>query len=168
VGIARSLCTHPTLWLLDEPFSALDPLIRREMQDELIRLQKTLSKTVVFVTHDFDEAARIGDRIALLRRGRLVQCGTAAELVLNPADDYVRAFTANAERSRILSAERFMERGAAPDHELELPASTTLFEVSRAFGAGRSTIAFSNAEGEVVGFMRRHSLGEALATATMI
>jgi glycine betaine/proline transport system ATP-binding protein len=167
VGIARSLCTDPTLWLLDEPFSALDPLIRREMQDELIRLQKTLSKTVVFVTHDFDEAARIGDRIALLRRGRLVQCGTAAELVLNPADDYVRAFTANAERSRILSAERFMERGVPLECDLKLPVSTTLFEISKAFGTGRHTIAFSNLEGEIVGFMCRENLGEALATATM-
>ncbi len=167
VGIARSLCTNPTLWLLDEPFSALDPLIRREMQDELLRLQKTLAKTVVFVTHDFDEAARIGDRIALLRRGRLVQCGTPAELVLNPADDYVRAFTENAERSRILSVERFMERGAAPDCELQLPVSTTLFDVSKAFSPGRQTIAFNNAEGQVVGFMHRKNLGEALAAATM-
>jgi glycine betaine/proline transport system ATP-binding protein len=168
VGIARSLCTHPTLWLLDEPFSSLDPLIRREMQDELIRLQKSLSKTAIFVTHDFDEAARIGDRIALLRRGQLVQCGTAADLVLDPADDYVRAFTANAERSRIMTAERFMERGAVPDHELELPVSTTLYEISKAFADGRRTIAFSSIQGEVVGFMRRQNLGEALATATMI
>lgn len=168
VGIARSLCTHPTLWLLDEPFSALDPLIRREMQDELIRLQKSLLKTVVFVTHDFDEASRIGDRIVLLRSGQIVQCGTAAELVLSPADDYVRAFTANAERSRIMTAERFMERGTMPEHELELPVSTTLHEISKTFAKGCHTIAFNNDDGEVVGFMRRQNLGEALATATMI
>jgi glycine betaine/proline transport system ATP-binding protein len=168
VGIARSLCTHPTLWLLDEPFSALDPLIRREMQDELIRLQKTFSKTAIFVTHDFEEASRLGDRIALLRQGQLVQCGTAAELVLNPANDYVRAFTANAERSRIVTAERFMEHGTLPSYELELPATVTLYEVSKAFSQGRHAIAFRNTEGDLIGFMRRQNLGEALATATMM
>ena len=107
VGIARSLSTNPSLWLLDEPFSALDPLIREEMQDEILRLQKTLSKTAVFVTHDFNEAARVGDRIALLRKGQLVQTGSAAELILNPADSYVRAFTASAERSRISDSGKF-------------------------------------------------------------
>jgi glycine betaine/proline transport system ATP-binding protein len=168
VGVARSLCTHPTLWLLDEPFSALDPLIRLEMQDELLRLQKSLSKTVVFVTHDFDEAARIGDRIALLRRGQLVQCGTPTELLLNPADEYVRSFTANAERSRIVTVEGFMKRGTPPKNAIKFPVTTTLYDISKAFANGDRTIAFSNSAGEVVGFMNRQILGEALTTAMTI
>src|SRR5690606_2291799 len=84
VGIARSLAVEPELWFLDEPFSALDPLIRREMQDELIRLQSVLKKTIVFITHDFDEAIRLADRIAIMKDGEIVQCGTPEEIVLHP------------------------------------------------------------------------------------
>ncbi len=89
VGIARSLAVEPELWFLDEPFSALDPLIRREMQDEFMRLQSVLKKTIVFITHDFDEAIRLADRIAIMKDGEIVQCGTPEEIVLNPATDYV-------------------------------------------------------------------------------
>ena len=89
VGIARSLAVEPELWFLDEPFSALDPLIRREMQDEFMRLQSVLKKTIVFITHDFDEAIRLADRIAIMKDGEIVQTGTPEELVLNPATDYV-------------------------------------------------------------------------------
>ena len=102
VGIARSLITSPEIWFLDEPFSALDPLIRHEMQDELMRLQATLNKTVVFITHDFDEAIRIADRIAIMRGGRVVQVDTPEGLVLAPADDYVAAFTRKIPRHRVL------------------------------------------------------------------
>jgi glycine betaine/proline transport system ATP-binding protein len=165
VGIARSLCTNPSLWLLDEPFSALDPLIRREMQDEILRLQATLAKAVVFVTHDFEEAARVGDRIAILRNGRMVQCGPAEELVCAPADDYVRAFTAEVDRSSILKADRFMERGAAPGADASLPARATLREVSRVFARGTQVIGFHDDRHEPVGFMRREALGNALAAA---
>ncbi|WP_029351844.1 ATP-binding cassette domain-containing protein [Bosea sp. 117] len=108
VGIARSLAVGPELWFLDEPFSALDPLIRREMQDELIRLQSILHKTIVFITHDFAEAERLADRIAIMKDGRIVQVGTAEELIVNPATDYVRAFTRDAPRARILSARAVM------------------------------------------------------------
>jgi len=104
VGIARSLTADPDLWFLDEPFSALDPLIRREMQDEVLRLQGLLKKTIIFITHDFDEAVRIADRIAIMKDGRVEQIGTAEDLVLNPATDYVRAFTREAPKAKILTA----------------------------------------------------------------
>jgi glycine betaine/proline transport system ATP-binding protein len=108
VGIARSLAVGPELWFLDEPFSALDPLIRREMQNEFLRLQAVLQKTIVFITHDFDEAVRLADRIAIMRDGRIVQIGTPEELILRPADAYVAEFTKDAPRARILSARAIM------------------------------------------------------------
>jgi len=167
VGIARSLCTNPSLWLLDEPFSALDPLIRREMQDEILRLQATLAKAVVFVTHDFEEAARVGDRIAILRNGRMVQCGSAEELVCDPADDYVRAFTAEVDRSSILKADRFMERGPVQGADLILPAHSSLRDVSRVFARGTNVIGFEDDRQQPVGFMRKENLGNALAAAEL-
>jgi glycine betaine/proline transport system ATP-binding protein len=104
VGIARSLAVEPELWLLDEPFSALDPLIRRQMQDEFLRIQRVLKKSIVFITHDFMEALRIADRMAIMRDGRIVQIGTPEELILNPADDYVAQFTGEVPRIKILRA----------------------------------------------------------------
>lgn len=163
VGIARSLCSNPSLWLLDEPFSALDPLIRREMQDEVLRLQSSLSKAVAFVTHDFEEAARVGDRIAILRQGRMVQCGTAEELVSSPADDYVRAFTAEVDRARIYKAGRFMEHGVPGAADKSLPVGTSLKDVSHAFAEGASVLSFCDEKQNTVGYMRREKLGEALA-----
>ncbi len=103
VGIARSLAVDPDVWFLDEPFSALDPLIRREMQDEFLRLQRMLKKTILFITHDFDEAIRLADRIGIMKDGRLVQLATPEDMVTNPADDYVKAFTKNAPRDKIVS-----------------------------------------------------------------
>jgi len=108
VGIARSLAPDPEVWFLDEPFSALDPLIRREMQNEFLRLQGALRKTIVFITHDFDEAIRLADRIAIMRDGRIVQAGAAEALILAPADAYVEAFTREAPRARILTARAIM------------------------------------------------------------
>ncbi|MCZ4281927.1 betaine/proline/choline family ABC transporter ATP-binding protein [Kiloniella laminariae] len=104
VGIARSLAVEPELWFLDEPFSALDPLIRREMQDEFIRLQNVLNKTIVFITHDFDEAIRLADRIAIMKDGKIIQIGTPAELVMNPATEYVAEFTRHIPRAKVLTA----------------------------------------------------------------
>ncbi|MDF3415482.1 betaine/proline/choline family ABC transporter ATP-binding protein [Sulfitobacter sp. M57] len=104
VGIARSLVVEPDLWFLDEPFSALDPLIRREMQDEFMRLQNMLHKTIVFITHDFDEAIRLADRIAVMKDGEIQQVATPEELVLNPATDYVAEFTRYVSRSKVITA----------------------------------------------------------------
>lgn len=99
VGLARALCTNPEILLMDEAFSALDPLIRSEMQQQLIGLQKDLQKTVLFITHDLDEALRIGDRIAILKDGEISQVGTPDEILENPADDYVAAFVRDVRRA---------------------------------------------------------------------
>ena len=109
VGIARSLAVKPDVWFLDEPFSALDPLIRRQMQDEFLRLQGLLRKSIVFITHDFLEALRLADRIAIMRDGQIVQIGTAAELVLSPADSYVADFTREVPREKIVTARDILE-----------------------------------------------------------
>jgi glycine betaine/proline transport system ATP-binding protein len=104
VGIARSLAIEPDIWFLDEPFSALDPLIRREMQDEFLRLQGLLGKTIVFITHDFDEALRLADRIAIMKDGAVEQCDTPDQIVLNPATEYVRKFTEDIDKARVVHA----------------------------------------------------------------
>lgn len=110
VGIARSLAVGPELWFLDEPFSALDPLIRREMQDEFLRLQSKLNKTIVFITHDFDEAIRLADRIAIMKDGAIIQVAAPESLVMNPADDYVAAFTHHVPRDKVISVGAIMDR----------------------------------------------------------
>ncbi|AVO37036.1 quaternary amine ABC transporter ATP-binding protein [Pukyongiella litopenaei] len=112
VGIARSLADEPELWFLDEPFSALDPLIRREMQSEFLRLQGMLTKTIVFITHDFDEAIRLADRIAIMKDGEIIQVATPEELVLNPASDYVGEFTRHVPRAKVMSVRSVMVAGA--------------------------------------------------------
>ena len=109
VGIARSLAVEPEIWFLDEPFSALDPLIRREMQDEFTRLQAMLHKTIVFITHDFDEAIRLADRIAIMKDGAIIQIGTPEELVINPATTYVAEFTRDVQRAKVVSARTVMD-----------------------------------------------------------
>ncbi len=112
VGIARSLSVEPDVWFLDEPFSALDPLIRREMQDEFIRLQDLLRKTIMFITHDFDEAIRLADRIAIMKDGLIEQIGTPEEVVTAPATDYVAEFTKEVPRQKVLSVKSIMTDGA--------------------------------------------------------
>lgn len=109
VGIARSLAIEPDIWFLDEPFSALDPLIRKEMQDEFLRLQSVLNKTIMFVTHDFDEALRLADRIAIMKEGVIEQLDTPANIVLNPATEYVRKFTQEVPREKVLRIEDVMD-----------------------------------------------------------
>jgi glycine betaine/proline transport system ATP-binding protein len=104
VGVARSLAVGPGLWFLDEPFSALDPLIRRQMQDEFLRLQKKLHKTIVFITHDIQEAFRLADRIAIMRQGQIIQLGKPTEILRNPADDYVAQFVEDISLVRTLQA----------------------------------------------------------------
>ena len=136
VGIARSLAVEPDVWFLDEPFSALDPLIRREMQDEFLRLQNLLQKTIVFITHDFDEAIRLADRIAIMNDGAIVQIGAAAELITRPADDYVAEFTREVPRDRLLAVEDVMtasaEPGAEPDAGAEpVRANAPIHAVAR-------------------------------------
>ena len=109
VGIARSLAVEPDIWFLDEPFSALDPLIRKEMQDEFLRLQGVLNKTILFITHDFDEALRLADRIAIMKDGIIEQLDTPANIVLSPATEYVRKFTEEVPREKVLKIGAVME-----------------------------------------------------------
>jgi len=109
VGIARSLAVEPDVWFLDEPFSALDPLIRKEMQDEFLRLQNSLKKTILFITHDFDEALRLADRIGIMKDGIIEQLDTPASIVLNPATEYVRKFTQEVPREKVLKIEAVMD-----------------------------------------------------------
>lgn len=110
VGLARALAAETDILLMDEAFSALDPLIRREMQDELIELQGTLGKTIIFITHDLNEAMRIGDRVAMMRAGEIVQIGTAEQILTDPATDYVSQFIQDVDRTRVLTASSVMER----------------------------------------------------------
>jgi len=109
VGLARALAADPEILLMDEPFSALDPLIRKEMQDEFLRLQAKLKKTIMFITHDFDEALRLADRIAIMKDGIIEQLDTPAKIVLNPATEYVRKFTEEVPREKVLKIESVME-----------------------------------------------------------
>ena len=110
VGLARALAVDPEIILMDEPFSALDPLIRRQMQDEFINLRSVVKKTVVFITHDFIEALKLGDRIAIMRDGEIVQIGTAEEIVAHPADEYVSEFVKDVPRGKVVTAESIMEQ----------------------------------------------------------
>ncbi len=109
VGLARAIAVDPEILLFDEPFSALDPLIRREMQDELLRLQALMRKTVIFITHDFNEAVKLGNRIAIMKDGQIVQSGTPEKIVTRPSDDYVRAFTRDIPRAKVLTARSIMQ-----------------------------------------------------------
>ncbi|WP_406166824.1 glycine betaine/L-proline ABC transporter ATP-binding protein [Streptomyces sp. NBC_00996] len=130
VGLARALATYADLLLMDESFSALDPLIRRDMQDQLIELQKKLKKTIVFITHDLNEAMRLGDRIAVMRDGRIVQIGSAEDILVRPANDYVASFTRDVDRSRGLTAGAVMDtdvRGDEADCSCETAAPGTSF-----------------------------------------
>ncbi len=118
VGIARSLAVNPDIWFLDEPFSALDPLIRRQLQDEFLRIQATLKKSIVFITHDIAEALKLADRIAIMRDGKIVQIGTPSDIVLRPVDDYVREFSkdvAKGQHAKVASVMREGETECGPD-----------------------------------------------------
>jgi glycine betaine/proline transport system ATP-binding protein len=124
VGLARALATDPQIMLFDEPFSALDPLIRRDMQDEVIRLQRDVRKTMIFITHDLAEALKLGDRIAIMKEGKFVQIGTPEDVVAHPADDYVADFTRDVPRAHVLTARTIM-RSANGDHDFAGEVSAT-------------------------------------------
>ncbi len=158
VGIARSLAVEPELWFLDEPFSALDPLIRREMQDEFLRLQSTLKKTIVFITHDFDEALRLADRIAVMRDGVIEQAASPEEIVLKPATPYVAKFTENVPRTKVVRVARILQPLSGKAPAIVVPERATLFEAAKAFSDGTEWIGVANAEGKLTGRVSRKAI----------
>jgi glycine betaine/proline transport system ATP-binding protein len=135
VGLARALASDADILLMDEPFSALDPLIRRDMQDLLMTLQRDLQRTVVFVTHDLNEAMRMGDRIMIMRNGKVVQLGTAEEILNSPADDYVTEFISDVDRSRVLTAGTIMQPPLVTATEHDAPEEV-LRRLSNVEGVG--------------------------------
>ncbi|MEI4470820.1 choline ABC transporter ATP-binding protein [Frigidibacter sp. MR17.24] len=134
VGLARAFATEAPILLMDEPFSALDPLIRSRLQDELLELQASLKRTIIFVSHDLDEAFKLGSRIALMEGGRIVQCGTAREIIANPVNDYVADFVAHMNPLGVLTAEDMSEAGTAPGAP-ELPADAPVRDIMEALKA---------------------------------
>jgi glycine betaine/proline transport system ATP-binding protein len=154
VGLARALAGDPSMLLFDEPFSALDPLIRRDMQNEVIRLQQELRKTMVFVTHDLQEALKLGDRILIMRDGEIVQIGTPDEVVGSPADDYVRDFTSEVPRSHVLTL-KWVMREPRPDDSSEGPvmsSDTIVRQAARAALASQHPVRVVD-DGRLVGIV---------------
>ena len=154
VGIARSLAVEPDIWFLDEPFSALDPLIRAEMQDEFMRLQQKLKKTIVFITHDFEEATKLADRIGIMKDGRMVQLDTPEQIVLNPADEYVAEFARNAPRERIVTVGTVMQP-IDPNAQGRVLKSAKIGAVAQEVLTADHPVAVVNEAGEIVGSVDR-------------
>lgn len=161
VGIARSLAVEPELWFLDEPFSALDPLIRREMQDEFLRLQSMLHKTIVFITHDFDEAIRLADRIAIMKDGEIIQVATPEELVLRPATDYVGEFTKHIPRAKVLTVGSVMSKEII-DGADSVSVSARIEEIADKVESAGVPVGVNNAEGKPVGSIRPSTIIDVL------
>lgn len=155
VGLARALCTNAEILLMDEAFSALDPLIRSEMQDQLIKLQESLHKTIIFITHDLDEALRIGDKIAILKDGELVQQGTPDEILLHPATDYVEAFVKDVNRARALTVETVMQKPA-----LRI-TSNTIAEALKQMKQSKSDYGYHVTDGDYQGVLTEDALKQA-------
>jgi glycine betaine/proline transport system ATP-binding protein len=163
VGVARAFAADPKVMLYDEPFSALDPLIRRDMQDEVMRLQHETGKTMVFITHDLPEALRLGDRIAIMRDGKIVQLGTGEELVGSPADSYVENFVRDIPRSHVLTLKWIM-RPAQPGEEggPELDVQTTIKDAVPMIASSELPVAAVE-NGAVVGVVDRVAALKAIA-----
>ncbi len=159
VGIARSLAIEPDIWFLDEPFSALDPLIRREMQDEFLRLQEMLGKTIVFITHDFDEALRLADRIAIMKDGAVEQCDTPDQIVLNPATEYVGKFTEEIEKARVVHASVLAGpvNGVVPEG-MPVAGRATIRDLARQLvNDTRDKLPVEDSKGNLIGVLDRQS-----------
>jgi len=150
VGLARGLALDADILLMDEAFSALDPLIRREMQDELLDLQTKMKKTIIFVTHDLDEAFKIGDRIAILKDGKMVQLGTAEEIIVNPKDEYVRAFVEGLDRTGVFTAGTIMQPVRATAHVND-GLNTVLHKIRR---AGLSSMLLVDSQRKLYGYLK--------------
>lgn len=164
VGLARALVTDPEILLMDEPFSALDPLIREEMQNELLDLQEKLEPTctILFITHDLDEALKMGDRITIMEEGRLAQVGTPTEILTKPADDYVRSFVQNVDRTKILPATAVMREpeGALRSGGASVSPETPIAEILPLLFESDDPIAVRNSSGELQGIVNRKAVIE--------
>ncbi|MEM1429695.1 MAG: betaine/proline/choline family ABC transporter ATP-binding protein [Pseudomonadota bacterium] len=169
VGIARSLASDPAIWFLDEPFSALDPLIRADLQDELLRLQSQLAKTVVFITHDLDEAIKIADRIAIMEQGRIVQIGSPEDLILRPADDYVARFTKGVPRAKVVRAATVMREAAEAERGVaaSVRPNDRIADVSDILTRTDGAIAVREDDGPIQGIIDRETFIRVLAGATL-
>jgi len=165
VGIARSLASDPVIWFLDEPFSALDPLIRADLQDELLRLQSQLNKTIIFITHDLDEAVKIADRIAIMDQGRVVQVGSPEDLVLNPANDYVARFTKNVPRAKVarVAAITRPSLGADSAGDFSVRLNDRIADVAPLIVESEGAVAVRENTGEIAGYVDRDRLVRLLA-----
>ncbi len=161
VGLARALAVDPEVLFFDEPFSALDPLIRRDMQDELIRLQEVMSRTLVFITHDFAEAIKLGDRIAIMKDGAFDQIGTAAELITRPATDYVREFTKDVPKAKVLRARDVMT-AAIPDRGTHIHADDTVETIVPQLLASAEGLIVVDDQGNPIGGVDRDAVAELL------
>lgn len=168
VGIARSLVADPDIWFLDEPFSALDPLIRRQLQDEFLTLQAELNKSIVFITHDIAEALKLADRIAIMRDGAVVQMGTPADIVLNPVDRYVADFTRDIAPGKLMRVETVMEPGGlGADGGPALAPAMTLDAATQLFLThGAKTLPVRDGQGAAIGQLSAQALARALGAAS--
>lgn len=155
VGLGRALAVEPQVLFFDEPFSALDPLIRRDMQDELLRLQSELHRTIMFVTHDFDEAIKLGDRIAIMKDGEFDQVGTALELLANPATDYVREFTEDVSRTKVLRACNVMKPDSGETFEVTVGVGQSVDQILSVLLATTEPIGVVDAAGSLAGVIDR-------------
>jgi len=151
VGIARSLAVEPDIWFLDEPFSALDPLIRKEMQDEFLRLQDKLQKTIMFITHDFDEALKLADRIAIMKDGIIEQLDTPANIVLNPATEYVRKFTEEVPREKVLLIKDVMDTSKDNLGDLKVSKNEIIENVAEKILTQEKIVAVVDNKNKIIG-----------------
>ena len=158
VGLARSLAVEPEVWFLDEPFSALDPLIRKEMQNEFLKLQSMLHKTIVFITHDFDEAIRLADRIAIMYEGGIVQVGTAEELITNPATDYVAEFTKDIPRAKLLTLNSLADKSDVNEYSMRLSGSEKIINVSAKILKSESNISITDSNNNIIGSINKDKI----------
>ena len=164
VGIARSLVVDPEIWFLDEPFSALDPLIRHEMQNEFLRLQSKLNKTIIFITHDFNEAVRLSDRTVIMCEGMIHQIGKPEELLINPATDYVREFTKSIAREKVLTVSSIMDPFVAgTKYSASVNQHDKLFAVAHDILQSEQDIfAVLDEQGKAVGLVQRQHIIDAI------
>ncbi|SEL05744.1 glycine betaine/proline transport system ATP-binding protein [Roseivivax marinus] len=163
VGLARAFATDAPILLMDEPFSALDPLIRTKLQDELLELQREMKKTIIFVSHDLDEAFKIGNRIAIMEGGRIVQCGRPSEIYSSPSDDYVAEFVAHMNPLGVLTARDVMGAAEGPAPEGRVPADMPVSEVMSRLGGGASDLGVEDRGGTLIGRITAGGLVRRLA-----